>query len=166
MSLNASSTAKKIADNHSEYMHNFKDGGDILGFLKILSKSLDEGFQEASISLENVDISPPFGSLNIPDGIYEQLAINIGLSCAGYWSKAIAPGTPQSCSSITSVTNDAGKIAAPIAAGIMSLCGSSEEITPHYEKFVKIIFDQVKTISWVITESSGNCSATFGATVS
>jgi len=162
MSLNTSGDAGAISDA----MIGFKSPDPDAGFsmVPVISKILDDGFQAGSVSLPNVDISPPAGSFMLPCTSGQDMPELIGAECARYWSAAIGPGSPVSCSSIT-VSNDAAKIASPIAGNLRSLFGTGY-LTPNYFDFVNAIHKEVKTIIWTVAESGPKCSANFVVTVS
>ena len=130
--------------------------------LNTIAKELDSEFQKGVTTYKNVDITTPAGSLSFSDvsGLTTANAYKIATDVANYWAKTIAPtGSPESCD-ISSVVNDASKIVAPIASGLLSLYNGNIE-TPSYFKFCDIIISNVKTIIWEVHESSPKCNADF-----
>lgn len=169
--LDTSSAASAINTKYQNELRPLPFNGDTY-LLGIIANVLDSGFQQATKSNPNIDISPPAGSLqfdligvSIDNYSY---AYEIGNKCALYWSKTITPtGSPVSCGSISSVTNDAMKIAPIIAQGLIGLGGSKVPVEPYYYNFVNVIYSAVKTIVWTVSESDGSgCSATITTTVS
>jgi len=150
MALDIDKTAKILRDEYIPYSlskpHNI---GRV--YLDFLQSKLDEGFQEAEESLSNFLITPPAGTLYINQISVYQMPEEIGRACAEYWVKAIGEGSPES-TSIKSVTNDAAKIADPIASELRSLRHMTRLDRPYYYKFVEIIYRNVKTIEWTIEE--------------
>jgi len=167
MSLNASGVASDIRKEHSSFTSNAPDKLNRV-FIDILQEKIDKGFQDAKPSTGNFDISPPKGSLYFPNNRGYTIAEEIGMACASYWAIAIKPGSPEGCKSgqVVGVINDAAKIATPISMGIRALFkGELDE--PFFDKFVKIIFDAVKTILWTITETDfDKCSIVLPGNVS
>lgn len=140
---------------------------DTTFFLRLMSSIIDDGFQQATPSAPNIDITAPAGTLMFEAVGDSGMAAEIGTKCAAYWAAAITPtGTPVSCSSIASVSNDAAKIADVISSGLMALTGSTEPLVPAYYDFVDVIYGAVQTIVWTITETGAECNATLSATVS
>lgn len=148
MSLNTAGDAEAI---NTEYQKLLLAGGGLgndRAFLDTLQSILDIGFQKATPTIGDVDISPPAGTLFIPLGTPYEMPMNIGQACADYWVKAIGFGEPEE-DHIDNIINDAAKIAAPIVSKIMHLSNSG---TPYYFKFVDVIHTEVKTIIWTVTE--------------
>jgi hypothetical protein len=158
--MNASTPANNI---NIAYQDMLKSGyTDSKMLLSTIAKELDAEFQKGVTTLKNVDITTPAGSLSFSNvsGLTNDNAYKIASDVASYWAKTIAPsGTPESCR-ISSVVNDASKIIAPIASGLLSLYNGNIE-TPSYFKFCDIIISNVKTIIWQVDESSPKCSADF-----
>ena len=139
--------------------------GKYCSFIKLIENELDKEFQKGKVTLENVDITTPKGSLHFDicrwEDVYRSCK-EIGDKCASYWSKTIQPtGKPQSCRKITGVTNDASKIASPISTELCSLATSVRISEPFYYEFCNIILKHVKTIVWTVTESDSTCDSTF-----
>ena len=165
MSLNTSADASAIANAYETLKGTFPVNPS-RQLLDVIQSILDAGFQAATPSLGNFDITPPAGSLFIPLSSPEAMSESIGNACSEYWLKTIVPKTPESCKSISSVVNDAAKIAAPIAANLQSLSGMTAPSTPSFFKFVDAIHKEVKTIIWTIQESdSTGCSTTLTGVV-
>ena len=168
MSLNSLATANLCNNNIQPLLLSKTE----FAFISMLETILDNAFQAATKSLTNFDITPPADTLHFPltnlNGVKILTPENIGLTCANYWSLAIAKGSPEKCSGIDSVENDASKIAAPIASELRALCFRSitSMSTPYYFEFIDIIFRNVKTIVWTIKESSSKCSSTLTGNVS
>jgi len=161
MALDTSGDATKILKTLNDFIAAGSTPG--VSTLVVIAQILDTGFQLATPSETNVDISPPAGSLKFPPVFGKQLLINIGLECARYWSAAKAPGSPVSRSSI-SLSNDAAKIAAPITANLTALCYGGYQ-TPYYFNFVDAIHKEVKTVVWKVTESNALGSTNYVVTV-
>lgn len=165
--LNERETAKNISDR----LNGFKGQDYYDNALEIgISGELDRGFQNATPSMGNVDISTEAGTLMITkkDNGVEQ-AYEIGTKIALYWASAIKPtGTPQGCRKIIAVANTALTIAEPIARDLLAfdhIANYSHD--DHYLEFVKIIFKHIKTIVWTVAEGdSSPCGASFVVTVS
>jgi len=167
MSLDTSGDAKKIGDFATGFIANNPPNPN-REILDVVQTVLDNGFQVATKSGENFDITPPAGSLFINLVSGDTMPDEIGRACAEYWSKAIAIGAPEVCQDeVVSVSNDAGKIAAPIASGLRAL-GDAVPKTPIYFDFVNVIHTNVKTIVWTIVEDNkdGSCSSTVTGNVS
>lgn len=77
---------------------------------------------------------------------------NMADAIAGYWSAQITFGAPQHLTAISSISNDASKIAQPIKAYICSQTSSPKN--PSYEHLFQFIENQVKTIIWTVTETN------------
>jgi hypothetical protein len=148
--LNHSSVASNIAKKLREIQKSDKYDENIL--LKTISKELDVGFQQATPTLTNFLINAPANTLDIPNSPGITFPKIIGLSIADYWSKTITPGPPIACP-VVSVINNAITIAPIIEAKLLALTQKKQYSEPYYEEFVKIIFDAVKTIQWVVVET-------------
>lgn len=131
-----------------------------------LETIIDKDFQLATPSLASVVLTPPAGTLRLPRNTSMSNPMDIGIECARYWSLAIAPGEPQIHSSIVSVTNDASKIASPIAANLIALSSGGVMSSPSFAEFVDCIYREVITIVWEVKEISGPTSETYTVTVS
>jgi len=155
MSLNTTNDASLIATTMSNYALNngLADGS----LLAVIANLIDQGFQQSIPTLLNVDITPPAGTLVFNQVNSIAMATEIGNACATYWASAVGFGIPESgtLNTITSVTNDASKIATPIANNIINLIGIGELIPPYYH-FVDAIHKEVRTIIWDVIESGGN----------
>ena len=127
---------------------------------------IDADFQLATPSMASVILTPPAGTFRLPRSTSMSNPMVIGLECARYWSLAIAPGAPQVLSSVTSVVNDASKIAGPITANLISLSGGMTMLTPPFSEFMDCIYREVKSIIWTVTETSSTSSTTYPVTVS
>lgn len=134
--------------------------------LVVLSKALDSRFQLATVSQANVDITIAAGTLMIPYsvGTRPMMPEIIGQHCADYWARAIAPGSAQSLSMISSVVNDAAKIAAPIALNLRAVVGVQTGL-PAYEDFLNAIYKEVLTIQWQVVETTPPVKSTLITTV-
>ena len=165
MGLNSIATAGSLEQALvAEYSSAIKGTDSVL--LVTLNTILDAGFQQAIPTQLNVDITTPAGTLNIPYGSSYDMAKNIGVECARYWSDTIATtGAPQSCAGIDSISNTAGSIATIIETGLLAL-GTGVRRDPPYVDFVDVIYNAVKTIVWTVNESDALlCSATLTVTV-
>ena len=69
-------------------------------------------------------------------------------------------GSPAALDVIVSVTNDAMKIALPIANNLLSATGKTAESKPLYFDFVEAIYKEVRTIIWTITELKASDGST------
>ena len=152
----------------SDYYLNLRDchcynGGQEV--LRYMEKVMDNEFQQATKSLTNIDITTPKGTLYFGERYFkdsEQMPWIIGHEVARYWSTTIeTTGEPVSCSSISSVTNDAWKIEEPIALDLINMAKANIIREPYDQYFFKIIFDHVRTIRWTVEESDGSCDKTF-----
>jgi len=103
--------------------------------------------------------------------------VNTGNSCAGpatnmakaisdYWVAQLTKGTPTVLDVIVSVTNDAGKINAPIKSYLCSQVSTSK--TPNYEHLFQYIESQVKTIVWTVEEknTAGDTTTIYSVSIS
>jgi len=132
-------------------------------FLDILTKTLDDEFQNGTLSFANVDISTAKGTLVLPKVTngYE-MALLIGQAVSQYWMLTITPtGTAQNIctavpSAIISVTNTAAAVAPIIQAGLLKIGTPYNESTPYFKQVIKVIIDAVKTIVWTVTELGQN----------
>ncbi|MDQ6990757.1 MAG: hypothetical protein Q9M11_03395 [Mariprofundaceae bacterium] len=140
---------------------------DSVLFIDNISTILDTGFQAAVPSLLNLDISPAAGTLALPhpSGGNSTMPELIGKACADYWQLAIGKGAPQHKAAVTGVSNDASKIAAPIALSIRGLA-TGGYLVPSYTDFVTVIHNEVLTIKWTVNEADGSGSTTDLVTVS
>lgn len=165
MALDDTGTALNISAEYQTLL----DGnysGDPHGFLRdTLSVIMDAGFQEATPTMSNVNITAPAGSLLFPLVGGSAMALAIGTECARYWSEAISTNGIPVAFPITSVSNDAAKIAQPIADGLMGETGASGPVVPSYLNFVKIIYDEVRTIIWTVEETNPADGSTVSYTV-
>lgn len=84
---------------------------------------------------------------------------------ADYWKAQVTPGSPQVCSSIVSISNDAQKIQEPIAA---YMCGwaINNESNPPYAHLFEFIENQVKSIVWTIEEVGPECKTSYTVSIS
>lgn len=149
MSLDTSGDAYKVSE---EYQLLLKAGGGLgndRSFLDILQTILDDGFQQAEPTILDIDISVVAGSLFIPLGKPNEMAMNIAQACAEYWFKAIGFGEPEK-DEVLEVINDAMKIIDPIVQKLHTIYNPS---VPYYELFINTIHTEVKTIIWTVTES-------------
>lgn len=125
----------------------------------VISVAFDKEFQRATRSNPNFLISPPAGSLDIhscltiyPDAnTARNFAVCIGNKVAGYWAKAIGLGQPCHEDFVKAVTNDAHKIAMPIASGLISLMYKELQV-PYWLDFANVIISNVRTIMWNVIE--------------
>jgi hypothetical protein len=107
--------------------------------------------------------NPSLLEFNVSNSV--STAQEMAKSLADYWSYQVTPGTPQNCTAITSVTNDASKIETPILNYLTSL-GNTERL-PQYEHLFQFIEDQVKTIIWTVNEADGTgCSTSYTVSIS
>lgn len=126
-------------------------------FLKTMAKELDDEFQKAdnTLNIKSPIPLPAKGSLSLNlKSNFVLNAIEIGVKVSVYWSMCIVPMVsvlPQYMGMVTVVTNDAVKIAAPIAQKLIQLSLNAKP-NDDYKEFCKIIIDEVKTITWNITE--------------
>ena len=142
--------------------HCYNGGQEVLRYME---KVMDNEFQKATRSLDNIDITTPAGTLYFGIRKFED-SVNmpwiIGKEVARYWSVTIqTTGTPQACDEIKSVTNDALKIATPIALDLINMAKANIIRTPYDQYFFKVIFDHVRTIRWTVKEGGGGCDKTF-----
>jgi len=149
MALDTAGDANAITGNITGFINTKANASN--SYIDNISAILDAGFQKATPTEANVDISPPAGSLLIVVGAAGTMPEVIGQACADYWVKAIAPASPQHQLSISKVVNDAAKIAAPIAANLRALPGRGY-LLPSYFDFVNAIHKEVKAIIWKVTE--------------
>lgn len=125
-------------------------------FLKLFCKEIDDEFQKAESSLSTPSPIPLVakGTLNFKlKSNFVLNAIEIGVKISAYWSMCIVPMVsvlPQNKGAITLVINDASKIASSIAQKLIQLSKNAK--ADDYKEFCKIIIDEVKTITWNITE--------------
>lgn len=168
MSLNSKATAKILNDNLQPLLESKTEDA----FISILESTLDNAFQEATTSLKNFLLTPSAGTLKFTltdlNGTNVLTPENIGLGCSTYWLLAIGPGDAESCTTVTSVINDASKIALPISSELKALSKKSiDEVSePNFYEMVDIIFKHVKTIIWEIGEIGPTCNTTLKGTVS
>ena len=165
MGLNSSSVASALNAKLDDYIKS-EPTTDNRIFLDYLQAELDKGFQQASVSMQNVDISTVAGSLFIPFTDVYNMSKDIATACTQYWVQAITPGIPQGCEAIVSVSNDASKIYSPIFNGLEAIAEKHEISEPYFQDMVDVIFNQVKTIMWIVVEASPKCSTTFTVTIS
>ena len=135
-------------------------------FLDKMTSRIDEEFQKAIPTSTNVDITTPAGSLRFIAST--DMVIEIAYKCASYWENTIdATGTPVSCATIVSVSNNASSIASIIRTGLLSLAAKQLVEADYYKEFCKVIFDAVRTIVWDVSEADpSGCSSSFTVTVS
>lgn len=161
--FDALSVSSSIAFDYEKVKEEY-NVDDTTYFLRKLAEHLDEGFQQATPLTANIDITTPSHTLSFVgidnEGNYVEPASEtevlntIASECARYWSSTVEPtGIPVSCSSITSVENDASKIEAVIAIGLLALGTKTEPVSVPYLDFVNVIFNAVKTIIWTVVES-------------
>jgi len=140
----------------SKYTGLKSTGGDTnpQNHLDFVASVIDAGFQMAVKTLSNIDITPPAGSLVFPFDSVIRNPYMIGEQCSEYWCKTITTsGAPDTLDGIVSVTNDASKIAIPIANNLLALTGrKGTESKPLYFEFVDAIYKEVRTIKWTVTE--------------
>ncbi|RLF08146.1 MAG: hypothetical protein DRJ64_01660 [Thermoprotei archaeon] len=165
--MNANIPASKINLDYQDTLVN-----DTLAqseFLDNMASYLDTEFQNGITTLGNVDITTVAGTLDfsdIDDVDVMNNAYRIANSVKNYWAATIEPsGAPESCSSITSVVNDASKIVVPLTADILNIYGNNLESNYYYE-FYNAIIRNVKTIIWNVSEASPKCSADFVVNIS
>ena len=134
--------------------------------LTILSKALDTQFQLGKVSQANVDITVAAGTLMIPYSVATRPMMPeiIGQHCADYWKAAIGPDTAQSLSMISSVTNDAAKIAAPIATSLRAVLASPVSTVPYVD-FITAIYTEVLKIKWKVVETTPPVKSTLITTI-
>lgn len=144
--MSASSTSSTIRS--AKTANNVKNGPS---FLQTLSSILDADFQKATPTASNIDISTPAGSLNIVYTNSPDMAKVIGQHVAAYWAKTTQPSGGPVKDAIESVSNNASGIAGPIESGIRNLKSGNGSLA--YNDIVEVIFSNVKTIVWEITET-------------
>ena len=159
--LDTSSTAATISSQYPNEKINFLDN-DPSSYLRYIASVLDAGFQQATRTNPNIDITPPAGSLSFDICAPQEMANEIATKCALYWAATITPsGSPVACAAIVSVSNDAMKIIQPIVSGLLAIGGSRVPIEPYHYRFVDVIYEAVKTIIWSVTEADGSgCNTT------
>lgn len=129
----------------------FNFNSSITKFFQMLANECDTEFQNATPSLENVDITTPAGTLTfVEQDDPVQNAYEIAKKVSAYWALTIMPtGKPQTVT-ITTVVNTATTIINPLATEILSLGGV--EPTGTFRKLIDTIIKHVKTIVWTVTE--------------
>ena len=132
----------------------------------VIETIMDADFQLGTPSMPSVLLAPPAGTFRLPRSTSMSNPMDIGLECARYWSLANDPGAPSVLSSIVGISNDASKIAGPIAANLTALSSGSTMLMPSYAEFIDCIYREVKTIIWSVTETSGPSTTTYTVTVS
>jgi len=163
--MDANNPATLIA---SEYKHICEIGeADSTTLLTLMAVALDTEFQKGLVSMKNVDITPPTDSLKFTaQSNPSDNARHIAEQVTSYWLQTITPtGIPQSCDSITGVSNDASKIKDPIESNLLSIYNGSI-LTPSFYHFCDAIIKEVKKITWVVNEASSKCATTFTVTIS
>ena len=164
MSLISTATASKLEAGMIAFIASQPGTG--FDNSSVIETIMDEDFQLATPSMPSVVLAPPAGSFRLPRSTSMSNPMAIGLECARYWSLAIAPGAPSVLSSIVSISNDASKIAEPIAAKLTTLSGGDTMLSPAYAEFIDCIYSEVKTIIWTVSETSGPANTTYTVTVS
>jgi hypothetical protein len=155
MALVELETAKKLA---VEYKTNkkYETKRDSDTYLRILEKVLDEDFQKAEPTLENIDITTVAGTLKIQRTVPQKMAYSIALGVCTYWSKTIeTSGDPESNTGIDAVVNDAMVYVKPMETDILAIYKNRPSY-PEYYEFVSVIFKYVKQIIWIVDESDSS----------
>lgn len=131
-------------------------------FMAFLATTLDDAFQQATLSLPNAVITNVAGSLSLPS--WSTLrntpapATLIATAISDYWAQTITTaGIPQNIcvvvpSSIVSVSNTAATLIAPITAAFLSQ-------PDGYVALCTLIMDAVKTLTWTVVETGVTCSS-------
>lgn len=136
-------------------------------FFQVIAQELDIEFQKGTVSLKNVDITTPAGTLEF---IEQSTAFDnireIAEKTSAYWATTIMPtGIPQT-KTISVVVNTAASIIAPIIADLTAYSMSPIQDN-GFKRFVEIIITHVKTITWTVTElDQQNKPVIFTVTVS
>lgn len=126
-------------------------------FLKTMAKEIDDEFQkaESSLNIPSPIPLPAKGSLSLNlKSNFVLNAIEVGVKVSLYWSMCVVPMVsvlPQYMGMVTVVTNDATKIASTIAQKLIQLSKNAKP-NDDYKEFCNIIIEEVKTITWNITE--------------
>ena len=158
MAMNPGVVAKEIAEYFERNLDTTREW-ETYDLGKIISIVLDKEFQKATRSNPNFLINPPAGSLDILSclkiysevNIARNFAVCIGNKVAAYWAKAIGIGQACHRDYVNSVTNDAAKIASPIAKGLIELTYKKIQV-PYWLDFANVIISNVKTIQWSVVE--------------
>lgn len=125
--------------------------------LDSIGKAIDDEFQKADNTLNIKSPIPLIAKGTLKLNMKSNFILNaleIGTKCAVYWSICIVPMVsilPQYMGAVTIVTNDAVKIATPIAQKLIQLSLNAKP-NDDYKEMCKIIIEEVKTITWNITE--------------
>lgn len=129
------------------------------------ANSIAGTFSEANVVMVGMPALLGFNNIsNIVCASAGSVGDNMANAIAAYWSAQITPGAPQHKSRIVSISNDAGKIAAPIKDYICSQTSTLK--TPSYEHLFQFIENQVKTIVWSVTETNEITPTTYPVTIS
>jgi len=113
---------------------------------------------------QTATFNPPAVSMISSPSLLNFTNKTMGTVISEYWAAQLIQGTPSYCSSISSISNDASKIASPIDDYLAQL-GIMNESSPYYEHLFSFIENQVNSIIWTISESGSNCSSTYSAVV-
>lgn len=125
------------------------------------TNSIAGTFSEANVVM--VSMQSLLGFVNIGPSC-DVVAGNMSNAIAAYWTAQVTPGAPQHLSAISSITNDAAKIAAPIKAYMCSQTSTLK--TPSYEHLFQFIENQVKTIIWTVKETDYVITNSYPVTIS
>ena len=158
MAMNSLSCAEKLYSYYKGDLWRTRDWRKY-NFGIFISETLDAEFQKATRTTTNFVITPPAGSLGIDAclNVYKHKVTPRGFArcmaakAAAYWSKAIAPGSPNCLNFVDSVVNDASKISGPIASELLALRFSKDSL-PYFKKFCDIFINNARTIQWTIVE--------------
>lgn len=147
MALDPSALNDKLMKEYEKFVQN---GGGQAAYLASMAKALDEAFQSATLSMQNVSLKEAKGTLVIPPGEGPVMATNIATAISNYFALTIAPTGVPTVGPISVVVNTAATIIAPLTAAIMGLTGKDTSV--EYNEFAKVVCDNVKTITWTVTE--------------
>ena len=164
MPLISTETGKKLESAMISFI--LSEPGPGFNNTSVIESIIDADFQLATPSMDSVVLTPPAGTFRMPRNTSRDNPMVIGLECARYWSLAVGLGTPQILSKVDSVVNDADKIAAPIAANLISLSEGKIMRSSPYSEFIDCIYREVKKIIWTVTEASSTTTTTYTVTVS
>lgn len=154
MALDSTATALLISNKYQELTDtNNQNYNPNMDFLSELTTILDDAFQGADLSMENVVIDNASGTL-----VLGTTSLDIATGISNYFaSTVLLTGVPQGVctvtpSAIVSVVNTASTIITPMKTAIEALDTGVEQL-PHFKTFVDAVFNAVKTISWTVVES-------------
>lgn len=152
--LDANKLAQELDDNLQDFIENQDINNQTL-FLNNFAKILDDNFQLATPTLNNIDIKPAKGTLAIPSsGSSPANATIIATAISNYFAMCVTPtGIPQ-VGVITLVMNTASTIIPTLTADILSLIGKNKSV--GYSEFSEKVINSIKSITWNVTETLPN----------